>query len=205
MAKALTAYEQELDKKEMPAGKKKVLLAALHLFANNGFHGTTTAKIAKKAGVSEGTIYKYFGSKKELLVALLTPILTEIKDNFFGELNGYQDLDELISFIIRDRRAFVQDNFDFIKLILQELLIDQQELQGIYHDIFAGSNDLFERIEKLKQSYPEINPRLSPLQIIRCVLGPAVAFIFQENLLGIKNTADDVQLLHKQIMAGLTK
>ena len=71
MSQVLNNYAAQLDQAKMPAGKKKVLQTALNLFANYGFHATTTAKIAKQAGISEGTIYKYFKSKDDLLGKLL--------------------------------------------------------------------------------------------------------------------------------------
>ncbi|MGN1279241.1 MAG: TetR/AcrR family transcriptional regulator, partial [Limosilactobacillus sp.] len=98
MAQILANYEAQLADAKMPAGKKKVLTTALKLFSSNGFHATTTAKIAKQAGVSEGTIYKYFSSKNDLLVKLLQPILMEIKQNFFSNLDDQKDLPTLVKF-----------------------------------------------------------------------------------------------------------
>ncbi len=68
--------------------KKKILAAALELFANDGFSSTSTNKIAKAANVSEGLIFRHFENKKGLLNALveqaterisvlLVPILAE--------------------------------------------------------------------------------------------------------------------------------
>ena len=67
MSEGSSSYLSKINDEKMPAGKKKVILAALDLFSNRGFHATTTAAIAKRAGVSEGTIYKYFRSKEDLL------------------------------------------------------------------------------------------------------------------------------------------
>lgn len=51
--------------------KEKILKSALELFANEGVNATSTNKIAKKAGVSEGLIFKHFENKKALLNAIM--------------------------------------------------------------------------------------------------------------------------------------
>lgn len=51
---------------------KRILLleSALELIRENGFHGTPVSSVAKHAGVAAGTVYTYFKSKDELIVAL---------------------------------------------------------------------------------------------------------------------------------------
>lgn len=51
--------------------KSKILDAALELFANEGYNATSTSKIAAKAKVSEGLIFKHFGNKQGLLDAIV--------------------------------------------------------------------------------------------------------------------------------------
>lgn len=48
-----------------------ILQAALTLFAQEGYHATSTSKVAKDAGVSEGLIFRHFGNKEGLLQAIL--------------------------------------------------------------------------------------------------------------------------------------
>ena len=55
-----------------PAGaaeltRQRLIRAALELFTTRGYHDTTTAQIAKKAGIAEGTIYRHFASKQQLM------------------------------------------------------------------------------------------------------------------------------------------
>ncbi|WP_435624294.1 TetR/AcrR family transcriptional regulator [Flagellimonas sp.] len=51
--------------------QENILKTALELFATHGFHAISTNKIAKEANVSEGLIFRHFGSKKGLLEAIL--------------------------------------------------------------------------------------------------------------------------------------
>lgn len=46
---------------------ERLIRSALELFSTRGYHDTTTAQIARKAGVAEGTIYRHFASKQQLL------------------------------------------------------------------------------------------------------------------------------------------
>jgi len=46
---------------------QRLARAALELFTTQGYHVTTTPQIATKAGVAEGTIYRHFASKQQLL------------------------------------------------------------------------------------------------------------------------------------------
>jgi len=45
----------------------RLVRSALDLFTSQGYHGTTTPEIAARAGVAEGTIYRHFASKQQLL------------------------------------------------------------------------------------------------------------------------------------------
>ena len=47
--------------------RDRILEAAMSLFADMGFHATTTDAVAAEAGVAVGTIYNYFRSKEEIL------------------------------------------------------------------------------------------------------------------------------------------
>lgn len=55
----------------MTEKQEKILLAALELFAKEGYNATSTSKVAKAAGVSEGLIFKHFKNKEGLLKALI--------------------------------------------------------------------------------------------------------------------------------------
>ena len=51
--------------------KKRIIDAAIKLFSEKGYHGATTALIAKEAGVSQGIIFHHFKNKEDLFFSLL--------------------------------------------------------------------------------------------------------------------------------------
>ena len=67
---AATPDETGLGKRERNKldKRRRILAAATELFQDRGFDDTTTAEIAKAAGIGAGTLYLYVESKEELLV-----------------------------------------------------------------------------------------------------------------------------------------
>ncbi|MBC8035052.1 MAG: TetR/AcrR family transcriptional regulator [Chitinophagaceae bacterium] len=70
-----------------------MLQAALHLLVKNGFHGTPTSKIAAQAGVSNGTLFHYYKTKDELVIALYNEIKAEMASYLFAQINEHDNLE----------------------------------------------------------------------------------------------------------------
>ena len=64
------------------ARRESILDAAARLFARNGISGATMAEIAAEADLSAGAIYRYFGSKEELLRAVFEEAATRNQEMF---------------------------------------------------------------------------------------------------------------------------
>ena len=51
--------------------RRHILNAAAHCFAEHGFHGTSTAQICERAGMSPGNLFHYYRSKADIIEALI--------------------------------------------------------------------------------------------------------------------------------------
>jgi AcrR family transcriptional regulator len=73
----LADIERETDRFLMPATEKEsdILRAAVDLLGERGVDGATTAEIAKRAGVTERTLFRYFPSKRDLVRRVLAPTI----------------------------------------------------------------------------------------------------------------------------------
>ncbi|MBA2846669.1 AcrR family transcriptional regulator [Methanococcus maripaludis] len=82
--------------------RKAIMDAALKLFTERGFHGTSTAQISKEAGVATGTLFHYFPTKEDLI------------NNLYFEVKGdlsqamVKDLESQVNF--KDRLKKIWDN-----------------------------------------------------------------------------------------------
>ena len=141
---------------DMPPGKKKTLEAAIILFGKKGYNGTSTLEIAKAAGVSQATVFKYFQTKEDLLISIIAPILPRLFSNFLGRVKNINTITvkEIIHYIVRDRFRFMKENKDIIKIIFSEVLTNEQLKQKI----IIGAEEVFkerrldEFFEYLKQN-----------------------------------------------------
>ena len=105
--------------------ERDILRAASDLFASHGFHGTSTRRIAAQAGVSEGTVFHYFSSKNELLLAIL--------DDFYSELTRsaqevtrdvMETRERLQRLAVNHVSALVDNNALMIRLLQVYLSVD---------------------------------------------------------------------------------
>ena len=86
-----------------------ILHASLVLFSEKGYSNTSTKDIARLAQVAEGTLFKHFGSKENLLYASLLPIL------------GSSLEQALPAAILQDEAKLAALSFaDFLRLVLPE-------------------------------------------------------------------------------------
>ncbi len=60
--------------KQVKDKRTAIMDAALKLFTERGFHGTSTALISKEAGVSTGSLFNYFSTKEELINSLYSEV-----------------------------------------------------------------------------------------------------------------------------------
>ena len=66
---------------ETPSSRDQMIVAAAELFARGGFNGVTTKAIAKRANVSDGNIFRYFPTKRDLYIAAVDFQLTKLRES----------------------------------------------------------------------------------------------------------------------------
>ena len=79
MPKVSTAHEQ--------ARREQILTAAATCFARSGFASTSVPEIVSEAGLSVGSIYRYFASKEDLFLAVVADRVAVYNDAVFAELS----------------------------------------------------------------------------------------------------------------------
>lgn len=80
----------------LTAGERRqaIIEAASKLFAEKGFRGVTTREVAQAVGVSEPVLYQHFQTKRDLYVAIIESISTEVQCRFEPALASMGDYDK---------------------------------------------------------------------------------------------------------------
>lgn len=137
-------------------GRQKLLTAARSLFASQGFFACKVGDIARQAGMSQGNVYWYFGSKEEILQAILAEgfgaveVMTAEVEDEPGPARARIDL------LITRTLDLYRQQADFTRILgtlmgeggqelIRSLGFDMSEIGGRYH---ANLARLFERARR---------------------------------------------------------
>ena len=108
-----------------PSKGAKILKAAESIFAKKGFQTATISDIAKKAKVSEATIYEYFTSKEELLFAIPAQTIREYHEKNIEILPYIQGAANKLRFLIKRHLGLYADNPDYANVVMLNLKVNR--------------------------------------------------------------------------------
>jgi AcrR family transcriptional regulator len=126
--------------------RMQILDAAARVFAEKGFRSAKVQEVARAAGVAHGTVYNYFPSKEELLLALLDR-LNETEQRA-AQLASVPDGN--LAQVMRHRLRFLRQHRDLLLAVLPEVLsqpaLRQQYLDRVVGPSFALAEEALARL-----------------------------------------------------------
>ena len=185
-------YADTLKKMEnLTEKQKKVLQASLELSASQGFEATTSQQIAKRAGVSVGSVYHTFPTKQAILVAVLAPIFegtmdtvaNQFNDNTFGK--GFESVEELVKVNIADRFYFADKNINVIRLMLGQMLVNSVFIEDLKKFFEQQAKQLV--LPTIVRLQAEQKIKNLPIEKILQILFYPLATYIGKRVLGINN------------------
>lgn len=140
-------FEAILEQQRMKKKTKKqqqVLDVAIQLFAEKGYANTSTAEIAKMAGVSEGTIFKHYGTKDRLLLSIIVPFLSEFFPKMAKELfqetltEKTETFEQFLRALLHNRIEFIKNNKEIFQVVIKELVYNDELRKEMFS--YAGTH-----------------------------------------------------------------
>jgi len=187
-----------------------IVAAALLVFGEKGFAGARIEEIARRAGVSKGTVYLYFEAKSDIFRAVvhdaIIPNITEIEEMVLGldlpfaeilrrllprfaELVTARPIGAVVKMVIGESRNF-------------------PELARVWHDeVISKGVDLLSTLIERGQARGEVRPG-DPRICAFSIMGPMLmGVLWREILVPVGGAAIDLPSLARQhaetVLAGL--
>jgi TetR/AcrR family fatty acid metabolism transcriptional regulator len=113
--------------------KDRIMEAALHIFAKKGFQNATITEISKEAGVSEATIYEYFGTKEDLLFAIPEKISNETFEESSKVIPFIKGVEGKMRAMLLSYVQLYQSNPNYSALVLLQLMSNKRFRQTPAH------------------------------------------------------------------------
>lgn len=130
---------------KIPKEKRdRILNVAIKEFADNGFENTSIQQIAKKAGISVGSIYKYFENKETMFSMVVHEGMSSLEELLISLEDSSEDILVKAEKIIRALIKYSRKNPELIKLYCQLTTSDNSEfLNSISQRIEAVSASIY--------------------------------------------------------------
>ncbi|NOG96398.1 MAG: TetR/AcrR family transcriptional regulator [Ignavibacteriae bacterium] len=112
--------------------RREILLAAVDLFARNGFENTKLDDIAEASEFGKGTLYNYFHNKEEIYFASIKQIFDDYCEMHERILNNTETLKEYFEETTKSLIQYcVNNKSSFIMLVrFRTRIMDRQKLEG---------------------------------------------------------------------------
>ncbi|HZC31642.1 MAG TPA: TetR/AcrR family transcriptional regulator [Gaiellaceae bacterium] len=115
----------------LPAAERRLVVieAAIRVFTRGSYRGTTTAEIAREAGISEPILYRHFASKRELYVACLDHVWEKAKGIWEAKILGATDVVQGLDDVGRGHFSVRDCKFQLAELWVQALSEAGEDLE----------------------------------------------------------------------------
>jgi AcrR family transcriptional regulator len=132
--------------------KAGIVFTTIELINEFGFHGVATREVARRQGISQGTVFQYFPKKNDLLIAVLDHFSLYDKDLFNStKLRKLSPKEAVIYYI--DAYAAYCEKYPAITAVNQAFEVLQRDpelgdkVKGIYHNRFRYMKELIEEAQ----------------------------------------------------------
>ena len=183
---------------KMSKKEKKILDAAIGVISEKGFSAASTSEIARQAGAAEGTIFRYFKTKKDILRGILMHlgnviaellVVYGLKKILFHE--GHEDLRSGIKGVLKDRMAMIDAVFPMLRIVITEAMYHEDIRQILYDKIISRAVEVFAEYHREMVDKGLMKGEIDAVVAGRSILANLVLFFVYRNLFGPMIELDD--------------
>jgi TetR/AcrR family fatty acid metabolism transcriptional regulator len=182
----------------LPPGRRvaDILLAAKQVFTERGYNEALISDIAEHAGVVEGSIYRFFQNKRDLLIKMAEHWYEDLLAHDEAQLQGVRGTWNRIRFMVHHHLATIRREPALSRLVFQELRPDPEYRNTRLFQLNQAYTHRIVDIVKTAMVSGEFRSDLSP-SLVRDMIYGAVehrtwAFLRNEGDFNAEETADGI-------------
>lgn len=139
---------------------KQIIDAAVIVIAENGYHQAQVSKIAKQAGVADGTIYLYFKNKEDILISLFQEKMGSFIEKIRKGITGKETAAEKLLVMVESHFNILSEDHNMAVVTQLELRQSNKELRLKINDVLKGYFQLVDEILHFGMETGEFDPNL---------------------------------------------
>jgi AcrR family transcriptional regulator len=152
-----------------PEVQARLEKAVLDTFSNSDFHKANIRDVAKRAGVSFSTIYKYYGSKERLVFAFVDVWLGKLTERISDHLQGIEDLKEKLRKVLWLQLDYYERNPHLGRILFMTLPMATWMADGTFRQ--KQMINLYLDVLKKGQAQGILNPHVRAGVLLDFMLG----------------------------------
>lgn len=180
----------------LPATRRieDIMTAARAVFAERGYDNASITDIASRAGVVEGSIYRFFESKRHLLTKVVEHWYEEMLQVDAAQFSGILGTWNRIRFIIHHHLVSIKREPALSRLMLQELRLDPNyRTSRLFHLNQSYTHRISEVVKEAMETgefRSDVSPSFVRDLIFGCIEHRTWAFLRNEGDFDVEETAN---------------
>lgn len=183
----------------------QIINAAVIVIAKHGFHQAQVSKIAKEAGVADGTIYLYFKNKEDILISLFQEKMGAFVEKSKEKINEQKTIEEKLRILVESHFAQLEEDYNLAVVTQLELRQSKTELRLRINQVLKGYLSLIdELITEGKENgafYSKLDSLLARQMIFGTLDEVVSNWVMSEGKFSLKGQTNKVQ---EMLLYGLT-
>ncbi len=118
----MTVVIKSRRERKKAAAREQIIAAAIKLFSRDGLDAVTVDQIAAEADVGKGTIYNYFESKEDIVVAFMAQAEAKVQAQVSKIAASDEPLESILASFIRLQLKLKEPHHSFVRIFLARML-----------------------------------------------------------------------------------
>jgi len=183
---------------------KQIIDAAVRVIAENGYHSSQVAKIAKEAGVADGTIYLYFKNKEDILVSVFKEKMGQFIDRIQKKIEQQANASDKLYAMIKTHFEQLSEDYQLAVVAQLELRQSKKDLRLQINQVLKQYLNIIDQIIEEGKTEHLFKKDLSLPLVRQMIFGTldetVTTWVMQERSYDLLKLTDDV---HQLIVHGI--